>query len=193
MKQGIAILCITLLLLGCVRSDPIHADKGTSAISGILDGDAGSNVAAEMKGASFTHIFRNGTSTTTPPPSSGSNDTDPCVHSHDTCAEVLQNCQLGNGDTFLINYYWIHYCFFGNFPAVSYVVLILWLLLVLVLLSTTADNYFVIQLETLSARLKLSPSTAGITLLALGNSAPDTFTDIASVEGGSFPLHYVNY
>ena len=30
--------------------------------------------------------------------------------------------------------------------------------------------------------------TAGITLLALGNSAPDTFTDIASVEGGSYPL-----
>ena len=56
------------------------------------------------------------------------------------------------------------------------------------MLSTTADNYFVIQLETLSAKLKLSPSTAGITLLALGNSAPDTFTDIASVEGGSYPL-----
>ena len=187
MKKAIAILCITLHLVGCALSDPIHAGIGTNAVSDILDGDATSNLAVGTGEASYPYMFRNATSTTTSPPS-GSNDTDPCVHSHDTCAKVLQNCQLGNGDTFLINYYWIHYCFFGDLPAVSYAVLILWLLLVLVLLSTTADNYFVIQLETLSAKLKLSPSTAGITLLALGNSAPDTFTDIASVEGGSFPL-----
>ena len=68
MKQYIPILCITLLLLGCARSDPIHAGKGTNAIADILDGDAGSNAAAEMKGTSYTHMFRNGTSTTTPRP-----------------------------------------------------------------------------------------------------------------------------
>lgn len=64
-------------------------------------------------------------------------------------------------------------------------VLIFWVLIVFSLLGTTADNFFVVQLETLSAQLKLSPSTAAITLLALGNSAPDVFSDIAAVQGNS--------
>ena len=46
-----------------------------------------------------------------------------------------------------------------------------------------------VQLETLSSQLRLSPSTAAITLLALGNSSPDVFSDIAAVQGnGDFNL-----
>ena len=155
-----------------ISTNIVQNNDASALISDVLNGDGGDG----------------NTSTTTTAAPTPSNDTDLCKIHHDTCAEVKQNCQLGNGDTFLINYYYIHYCIFGGIPAISYIVICIWFLLVLVMLSTTADNYFVIQLETLSAKLKLSPSTAGITLLALGNSAPDTFTDIASVEGGSYPL-----
>lgn len=188
MKSTILFIVISTLTICNTYSSPIAvsasngaANKGgaTVFVSDILQGDVDTNDNAFR--------FYANSSTTTPPPSD-SNNTDPCIANHNTCEEVKKNCQLGNGDTFLINYYYIHYCVFGNIPAISYIVICLWLLLVLVMLSTTADNYFVIQLETLSAKLKLSPSTAGITLLALGNSAPDTFTDIASVEGGSYPL-----
>jgi hypothetical protein len=62
---------------------------------------------------------------------------------------------------------------------------------VLSLLATTADNFFIPQLETLSKYLKLSPDVAGITLLALGNGAPDVFAAKAALSGGDesdFPL-----
>jgi|EP00945_MAST-04E_sp_MAST-4E-sp1_P005414 sodium/potassium/calcium exchanger 6 len=129
-----------------------------------------------------------------PSPSSGGDSggddaPDNCTLYHSTCQLVKQNCMsLSSGDQNLIPYYYIHYCVFESVPALSYVLLFVWLMITLSLLGTTADNYFVVQLETLSGILKLSPSTAGITLLALGNSAPDTFTDIAAVQGKKFNL-----
>lgn len=128
-----------------------------------------------------------GRNNTAPSPSANAG-TDECVLRHDTCAQVKENCPLGSGGTFLINYYWLHYCLFEGVPVLSFILLTLWLLTIFSLLGSTADEFFVVQLETLSDILKLSPSTAGITLLALGNSAPDTFSDIASVEAGTFAL-----
>ena len=57
-----------------------------------------------------------------------------------------------------------------------FVLLILLLLLCISLLASTADNFFVPPMEYLSEKLKLSPDIAGITLLALGNGAPDVMT-----------------
>ncbi|EDV27705.1 uncharacterized protein TRIADDRAFT_53673 [Trichoplax adhaerens] len=52
-----------------------------------------------------------------------------------------------------------------------------------------ADNYFVPPLNFLSEKLKLSPSIAGITLLAIGNGAPDVFTAYAAIrKAHDFPL-----
>ena len=108
----------------------------------------------------------------------------------DKCDVVTSCCMLGDGGTVLFNYYESHYC---NFPQslrwLSAVLLFGWLIVVFSLLASTADNYFVVQLETLSAELKLSPTVAGITLLALGNSAPDVFADLAAVQNaGDFAL-----
>ena len=108
----------------------------------------------------------------------------------DKCDVVASCCGLGDGGTVLFNYYESHYC---NFPQplrwLSAVLLFGWLVVVFSLLASTADNYFVVQLETLSAELKLSPTVAGITLLALGNSAPDVFADLAAVQNaGDFAL-----
>ncbi len=113
-------------------------------------------------------------------------DADTCCECfHDTCALATANCELGTGGTNLFNYYNMQYCAFESAPWLSYLILGFWVLVVFSLLGTTADNFFVTQLETLSAQLKLSPSTAAITLLALGNSAPDVFSDLAAVQGNS--------
>lgn len=51
-----------------------------------------------------------------------------------------------------------------------------------------ADNFFVPPLNLLSEKLRLSPSIAGITLLAIGNGAPDVFTAYAGLKGGDLQL-----
>ena len=62
-----------------------------------------------------------------------------------------------------------------------FVLLVLWLLVLILLLASTADIFFVPPMEFLSDKLKLSPDIAGITLLALGNGAPDVMTVRACV------------
>ena len=48
------------------------------------------------------------------------------------------------------------------------------------LLLTTADDYLSPTLEFLTNKLKISESVAGVTLLALGNGAPDVFAAISA-------------
>jgi solute carrier family 24 (sodium/potassium/calcium exchanger), member 6 len=116
------------------------------------------------------------------------NLTDPddcCSCFHSTCELVQANCPLGTSGTDLFNYFQMQYCALESVPVLSYFILCCACIIVFSLLGTTADNFFVTQLETLSESLSLSPSTAAITLLALGNSAPDVFSDLAAVQGNS--------
>lgn len=50
-------------------------------------------------------------------------------------------------------------------------------------LSSTADDYLSPALEFLTEKLQLSESLAGVTLLALGNGAPDIFAAISAAGG----------
>lgn len=79
-----------------------------------------------------------------------------------------------------INYLKIFYCSFGNSPILGQTLLVLWLLVLFYLLADTASNYFCNSLEGLSDILKLSPTIAGVTLLSLGNGAPDFFASVVS-------------
>lgn len=60
--------------------------------------------------------------------------------------------------------------------------LVLWLLVVFMLLSSTADLFFVPTLEKLSNDMGLSEEVAGITLLALGNGMPDVMSAFSSIN-----------
>eukprot|EP00966_Prymnesium_polylepis_P219024 5068170-Prymnesium_polylepis.1 len=69
-----------------------------------------------------------------------------------------------------------HYCGMACVPGLSIFFCTCWILFLFSLVASTADEYMVPNLERLSDMLKLSPNVAGVTLLALGNGAPDFFT-----------------
>ncbi|CAM9711330.1 unnamed protein product, partial [Heterosigma akashiwo] len=60
-----------------------------------------------------------------------------------------------------------------------------WAAFLIYLLGQTADVYFSPCLATISEGLGLSDDTAGVTILALGNGAPDVFASVAAVIGSS--------
>ncbi|KAH6826406.1 cation exchanger 11 [Perilla frutescens var. hirtella] len=84
----------------------------------------------------------------------------------------------------LLNYSSLHLCFFGGNPFLSVPFLTLILLLQFYILVKTAQDRFSVVVTKLAAHLKLSPSMGAVTLLALGNGAPDVFASVAAVRGG---------
>jgi len=61
------------------------------------------------------------------------------------------------------------------YPGISFLALLIWACVLIWLIGTTAQDFFVPPLLYWSERLRLQPEVAGATLLALGNGAPDIF------------------
>ncbi|KAF8398064.1 hypothetical protein HHK36_016991 [Tetracentron sinense] len=97
------------------------------------------------------------------------------------CAYVQSHNGCLNGG--YIDYLQLFYCTCGQYPILGYTVLLMWLVVLFYLLGNTAADYFCSSLESLSSLLKLSPTIAGVTLLSLGNGAPDVFSTMASFMG----------
>ncbi|KAK9291751.1 hypothetical protein L1049_019701 [Liquidambar formosana] len=101
---------------------------------------------------------------------------------HLRCSFSLHHC---HGDSNgLINYFSLHFCIFQENPFLSKPSLALLLLLQFYILVKTAQDRFSVVVTKLSSHLNLSPSMAAVTLLALGNGAPDVFASVAAVRGG---------
>ncbi|OEL32116.1 hypothetical protein BAE44_0006865 [Dichanthelium oligosanthes] len=86
-----------------------------------------------------------------------------------------------------VDYLRLFYCGFGRAPWLGGAALALWLLVLFYLLGDTASQYFCASLEGLSAALRLPPAIAGVTLLSLGNGAPDVLSSVvafAAAGGG---------
>ena len=103
------------------------------------------------------------------------------ANASEVCADTLSNATLACLDEddgegiFGLSYLLLYRC---NSPAVL-LFIVPWLLMLLMALGSTADNFLMPQLHYLSNLLRLSPDVAGVTLLALGNGAPDVVTAAA--------------
>ncbi|ESW19060.1 hypothetical protein PHAVU_006G093300 [Phaseolus vulgaris] len=82
----------------------------------------------------------------------------------------------------LLNYH----CFFPQHTALSIPSLSLFLLLHFYILITTAQHHFSLVTTKLASHLALSPSMAAVTLLSLGNGAPDVFSSLAALRAGQY-------
>ncbi|XRB17296.1 sodium/potassium/calcium exchanger [Pseudoscourfieldia marina] len=109
------------------------------------------------------------------------------VRAH-SCDEVRKLCTLGVAGTQLVPLYDV-VCSLDNVAQpVTLIAAAAYILMLLSVLGTTAGSFFVPQLDRASAALRLSPTVAGLTLLALGNAAPDVFADVAGAEDSDLAL-----
>ncbi|XP_030956548.1 cation/calcium exchanger 5-like [Quercus lobata] len=90
-------------------------------------------------------------------------------------------CSKSHSNTFL-NYS----CLFTQNPFLSIPSLSLLILLFFYILIKTAQDHFSIVTTKLTNQLNLSPTIGAVTLLALGNGAPDVFASVAAVRGGQY-------
>lgn len=89
----------------------------------------------------------------------------------------------------LVNYLSLYYCELGyavyhlefwRMLALGFI--LLWLFVLFMMLGSTADDFFSPALIVLADKMNLSQRTAGVTLLALGNGAPDLFSVVAAIH-----------
>ncbi|XP_024319171.1 cation/calcium exchanger 5 isoform X2 [Brachypodium distachyon] len=100
------------------------------------------------------------------------------------CASVRSNAGGARAPSGLLSYASLHACTLHGDRRLSLPLLALLLLLHFRILAAAAGSHFSPAVSRLASRLRLSPSMAAVTLLAMGNGAPDAFASAAALRGG---------
>ncbi|KAJ2506394.1 hypothetical protein IWW47_001600, partial [Coemansia sp. RSA 2052] len=187
-KQTLLLLLLLLLLvlvIGSAEEDPAPYPAAATQASAVT---------APFDEISRQHI-QNG-----PPPNStvhdavaGATHTSSNGRCHRAICRYPQSCSLirkhcaGYGDG-IINYVELYFCAYKTHHAAVLALLTAWLALLFVWLGVSASEYFSPNISTLAQLMRLPESLAGVTLLALGNGAPDLFSTFSAVRAGSGAL-----
>lgn len=102
------------------------------------------------------------------------------------CSFVRDECQgykLG-----ILNYLELYYCRLLLLGVAAFVPILLQLALLFVSVGLTASDYLCPNLYTISKLLSMSDNLAGLTLVALGNGAPDVLSTYTAMALGSSDL-----
>ena len=91
---------------------------------------------------------------------------------------VRQISQLNSQSTLLQ----IYYCNFSSSHPAAICLSLVWLFNLFIALAIAADDFFCPSLAVISKTLRLSQNVAGVTILALGNGAPDIFSSLAGIQ-----------
>lgn len=101
----------------------------------------------------------------------------------DQCSFFHKYCQEDDGG--LISYLDLYYCHLSDVRPVALLIIVVWLVLLFTTLSVVAGDFFSVNLSVLARSLNVRDTVAGVTLLALGNGAPDIFSTFAAVTSNS--------
>ncbi|KAI8870140.1 hypothetical protein GQ42DRAFT_162944 [Ramicandelaber brevisporus] len=110
------------------------------------------------------------------------------VHdAEDQCQFVQKYCE--NTGAGIVHYLHLYYCDVSpNLRPVAFGVGSVWLGWLFTAVGISASDYFSPNLGFLARGLRLPEHIAGVTLLALGNGAPDLFTTFSALKAGSAGL-----
>uniref|UniRef100_A0A1I7XQ20 Na_Ca_ex domain-containing protein n=1 Tax=Heterorhabditis bacteriophora TaxID=37862 RepID=A0A1I7XQ20_HETBA len=103
------------------------------------------------------------------------------------CTYVSTNGDICEGGGYLL---WSQYVECQENIAAKVIVIVtgvIFMLILFVMISSTADDFFSPSVSAIVAHLKISESIAGVTFMAFGNGAPDIFGSIASVLSSPMP------
>lgn len=105
----------------------------------------------------------------------------------DQCSYVLNACEAS--DTVLsIPYLQNYFCTPPSLRPLVFTGLLIWLAFLFSTLGISASDFFCPNLATLSQRLGLDESVAGVTFLAFGNGSPDVFSTFSAMRAGAGAL-----
>ena len=102
----------------------------------------------------------------------------------DKCLHVQKYECNSDTESAITNYLYFHHCTMQEYQTLSVVTLIGVVILSFYVLGDTAEEFFCPVVRKVAKVLQLSPNTAGVTLLALGNGAPDVFASLAAFSSG---------
>ncbi|KAG7194835.1 uncharacterized protein KQ657_003937 [Scheffersomyces spartinae] len=113
------------------------------------------------------------------------------VHSQpkeDQCAFVRNHCDPEEYNVGMLHHLSMHYCWSNLWKRIGTMLSAIVLGLLFLGLGSTASDYLCPNLYSISKLLNMSDNLAGLTLLALGNSAPDVLSTYRAMSLGSASL-----